>query len=71
MGYGCYVWLLQVRPPAQVSTYAYVNPVVAVLFGVFLASEHISLMQLTGLLVVLLSVLMINLKKYIKKPLLA
>ena len=71
MGYGCYVWLLQVRPPAQVSTYAYVNPVVAVLFGVFLASEHISLMQVTGLLVVLLSVLMINLKKYIKKPLLA
>jgi drug/metabolite transporter (DMT)-like permease len=45
--------------------------VVAVLFGVFLASEHISLMQVTGLLVILLSVLMINLKKYIRKPLLA
>lgn len=71
MGYGCYVWLLQVRPAAQVSTYAYVNPVVAVLFGVFLASEHISLLQLTGLLVILLSVLLINLKKYIKKSFLA
>ncbi len=71
MGYGCYVWLLQVRPAAQVSTYAYVNPVVAVLLGVSLASEHISVLQLTGLVVILLSVLLINLKKYIKKSFLA
>jgi drug/metabolite transporter (DMT)-like permease len=67
LGYSCYVWLMQVRPPAQVSTYAYVNPVVAVLLGVFLASEHISLVQLSGLLVILLSVLLINLKKYFRK----
>jgi drug/metabolite transporter (DMT)-like permease len=44
-----------------------VNPVVAVLLGVFLASEHISLLQLGGLLVILLSVLLINLKKYFRK----
>jgi drug/metabolite transporter (DMT)-like permease len=67
LAYSCYVWLMQVRPPAQVSTYAYVNPVVAVLLGVFLASEHISLLQITGLLVILLSVLLINLKKYFRK----
>jgi drug/metabolite transporter (DMT)-like permease len=67
LAYSCYVWLMQVRPPAQVSTYAYVNPVVAVLLGVFLASEHISLLQITGLLVILVSVLLINLKKYFRK----
>jgi drug/metabolite transporter (DMT)-like permease len=67
LGYSCYVWLMQVRPPAQVSTYAYVNPVVAVLLGVFLASEHITQVQITGLLVILLSVLLINLKKYFKR----
>jgi drug/metabolite transporter (DMT)-like permease len=67
LAYSCYIWLMQVCPPAKVSTYAYVNPVVAVLLGVFLASEHISLLQLTGLLVILLSVLLINLNKYLRR----
>ena len=34
VGYSAYVWLLSVRPATQVSTNAYVNPVVAVLLGV-------------------------------------
>jgi drug/metabolite transporter (DMT)-like permease len=68
LGYSCFVWLMQVRSPAQVSTYAYVNPVVAVLLGVFLASEHIGLLQVAGLFVILLSVLLINLNKYLRKP---
>ena len=58
------MWLLQVRPATQVSTYAYVNPVVAVLLGVSFAHEHISLFQVLGLLTILVSVLMINLVKY-------
>jgi drug/metabolite transporter (DMT)-like permease len=62
--YTAYIWLLQVRPSAQVSTYAYVNPVVAVLLGVFFASEKISFLQITGLVVILTSVLLINLAKY-------
>lgn len=71
LAYSCFVWLMEIRSPAQVSTYAYVNPVVAVLFGVFLASEHIGWMQLAGLLVILLSVLLINLNKYVKRQRLA
>ena len=59
---------MEVRSPAQVSTYAYVNPVVAVLLGVFLASEHVNTLQIAGLIVILLSVLLINLNKYLKKP---
>ncbi|MEO8149116.1 MAG: EamA family transporter [Bacteroidia bacterium] len=62
--YTAYVWLLQVRPSAQVSTYAYVNPVVAVLLGVFFASEKISALQIIGLVIILASVLLINLAKY-------
>ena len=65
--YSAYVWLLQVRPATQVSTYAYVNPVVAVLLGVFLASERITLLQIVGLVVILVSVLLINLAKYRKE----
>lgn len=65
--YSAYVWLLQVRPATQVSTYAYVNPVVAVLLGVFFAGEHMTILQLTGLAVILTSVLLINLAKYKKE----
>jgi drug/metabolite transporter (DMT)-like permease len=64
--YSAYVWLLQVRSAAQVSTYAYVNPVIAVLLGVFFAGEHMSFLQVTGLVVILTSVLLINLAKYRK-----
>jgi len=71
LAYSCYVWLMEVRSPAEVSTYAYVNPVVAVLLGVFLAAEHINSLQIAGLLVILISVLLINLNKYLKKPRLA
>jgi len=63
-GFSAYVWLLQVRSATQVSTHAYVNPVVAVLLGVFFANEHISLLQILGLVTILVSVLMINIVKY-------
>lgn len=64
VGYSAFVWLLQVRPATQVSTHAYVNPVVAVLLGVFFAGERLSFLQLLGLAVILSSVLLINLAKY-------
>ena len=38
-----YIWLLRVAPTALVATYAYVNPLVAVLLGYFLAQEPITL----------------------------
>jgi drug/metabolite transporter (DMT)-like permease len=63
-GYSAFVWLLQVRPATQVSTHAYVNPVVAVLLGVLFAGERLSFVQLLGLMVILASVLLINLAKY-------
>ncbi len=63
-GFSAYVWLLKVRPATQVSTHAYVNPVVAVILGVLFAGEVISLVQVIGLIIILASVLMINLVKY-------
>lgn len=65
--YSAYVWLLQVRSATQVSTYAYVNPVVAVLLGVVFANETMTLIQLGGLAIILTSVLLINLAKYRRK----
>ena len=64
LGYSAFTWLLQVRPATQVSTHAYVNPVVAVLLGVCFGGEKLSLVQIIGLFVILSSVLLINLAKY-------
>ena len=66
-GYSAYVWLLQVRPATQVSTYAYVNPVVAILLGVFFAHEKLVFLQVVGLAVILTSVLLININKQRKE----
>jgi drug/metabolite transporter (DMT)-like permease len=63
-GFSAYVWLLKERSAMQVSTYAYVNPVVAVLLGVFFANEKISSLQIIGLIIILASVFMINMAKY-------
>lgn len=68
-GYSAYVWLLQVRSVSQVSTHVYVNPVVAVMLGVFFANEHLTILQLTGLVIILSSVLLINTATTGKKPL--
>lgn len=68
IGYTAYVWLLKFQPATKVSTYAYVNPVVAVLLGIFFAHESISGLQITGLVIILTSVLLINLNQYRKAP---
>jgi len=65
--FSAYVWLLQVRPATQVSTYAYVNPVIAVILGVLFAHESVTLLQVGGLVIILGSVLLINLSKYRKE----
>lgn len=64
VGYSAFVWLLSVRPATQVSTHAYVNPVVAVLLGAVFNGERLTGLQLAGLVVILSSVLLINLVKY-------
>jgi len=67
IGFSAYVWLLKVQPATKVSTHAYVNPVVAVLLGIFFGKESISQIQIIGLVIILGSVLLINLHKY-RKP---
>ncbi len=63
LAYSAYVWLLKVRPAAEVATHAYVNPLVAVVIGGGLGGERITLIQLLGLAVILTSVMLINNKK--------
>jgi len=42
IAFSAYIWLLRVSTPARVSTYAYVNPVIAVLLGWALAGEALT-----------------------------
>ena len=42
LGYSAYVWLLANAPISKVSTYAYVNPVVAIALGVIVLDESVT-----------------------------
>lgn len=67
IGYIAYIWLLGVRPPALVGTYAYVNPAVAIFLGWLIADEKISVQQIIALVIILGGVLLVNLSKYKKE----
>ena len=62
--YVAYIWLLTVRPAVQVGTYAYANPVIAVMLGWGFAGEQITARQLVSLIAIATGVLLINLPKY-------
>lgn len=61
-----FMWLIKVQPPVVVSTYAYVNPLVATLLGWLFGNEHISSIQLMALGIILSGVLCVNLGKNLK-----
>lgn len=63
VGYMAYVWLLSVRSPAIVGTYAYVNPVVAVFLGWLILNESIVPKQLIALAVILGGVILVSFAK--------
>ena len=60
IGFTAYVWLIHHESPTKVGTYAYVNPVVAVLLGYFLGGEALGARTILGTLFVLVSVLVIT-----------
>jgi drug/metabolite transporter (DMT)-like permease len=63
IAFTAYVWLIHRESPTKVGTYAYVNPVVAVLLGYFLANEALDLRTVLGTLCVLVSVVLITTTK--------
>ena len=60
IAFTAYVWLIHHESPTKVGTYAYVNPVVAVLLGYFLGGEALGLRTILGTLFVLISVVVIT-----------
>jgi drug/metabolite transporter (DMT)-like permease len=60
IGFTAYVWLLHHESPTKVGTYAYVNPIVAVLVGYFLGGEELTARTILGSLCILVSVIVIT-----------
>jgi len=59
IGFTAYIWLLQVTTTAKVSTHSYVNPVIAVILGVWIGNESLSGHAAFGAALVMLAVLLI------------
>lgn len=59
VGYTAYIWLLRHCEPAKVATYAYVNPIVAVLLGAFFAGETITVRMLIAAALIIGSVALV------------
>jgi drug/metabolite transporter (DMT)-like permease len=72
IAFTAYVWLIHHESPTKVGTYAYVNPVIAVLVGYFLGGEALGARTILGSLFVLISVVVITTTKASKPvPILA
>lgn len=61
IGYTTYIWLLSKAPPAKVATYAYVNPLVAIVLGNLAAGEPITRRMLIAAVTILGAVAVITL----------
>ena len=61
-----YAWLLRNAPVSLVATYAYVNPLVAILLGSLFAQETLTVHILLATLVIIGSVVLINVARQIK-----
>ncbi len=63
IGFSAYIYLLHHVRPALATSYAYVNPPIAVLFGVLLGGEHVRALDIVGMAVILLGVAGITLAR--------
>ena len=63
IGFSAYVWLLQATTPARVSTYAYVNPVVAVFLGWWIVGETLTGRTILAGAIIVSSVVLITLSR--------
>jgi drug/metabolite transporter (DMT)-like permease len=68
IGFSTYMWLLKVASPAAVGTYAYVNPLVAVLLGVALGGERLPKLAWVAMAVIVGGVALVSLVDARRRP---
>jgi len=67
IGYTAYIWLLQHVPTSKVSTYAYVNPVVAMFLGWLVLHERIDRYIIMGSAIIIASVILVTSAKVLAR----
>jgi len=60
LGFSCYIWLIAHVPVAKVATYAYVNPMVAVLIGALVLHERLESTEYIGMVAIVISVALVT-----------
>ncbi len=60
LGFSCYIWLIHHVPVAKVATYAYVNPLVAVVLGAAVLHEHLQTTEYVGMVAILCAVALVT-----------
>lgn len=68
VGFSAFIWLLRVADPTVVSTYAYVNPIVAVILGWALAGEHMTVQDGLAAVIIVAAVIIITKANRRKAP---
>ncbi len=63
LAFSCYVWLLRVTTAARVSTYAYVNPLIAIMLGAIFLNEPVTTRVILAGIAIIIAVVMINFSK--------
>jgi drug/metabolite transporter (DMT)-like permease len=71
IGYTAYIWLLKHVPTSKVSTYAYVNPVIAVFLGWLILHERVDRFIVMGSAIVVLAVILVTSAKVKQKNVVA
>ncbi|HKR97427.1 MAG TPA: EamA family transporter [Candidatus Angelobacter sp.] len=67
IGYTCYIYLLDHVPTPKVATYAYVNPIVALILGWLVLRERVDIFMIAGTAIIIASVALVNTSK-LKQP---
>jgi drug/metabolite transporter (DMT)-like permease len=60
LAYSAYVFAISKLPPTQVSVYAYINPIVAIVLGWLMLDEKMSINVITGTLITVAGVYLVN-----------
>jgi len=68
VGFTAYIWLLHHCDPAKVATYAYVNPIVAMLLGAAFAGEALTLRTLIAAALIVGSVALVITVQQLRAP---
>src|SRR5690606_7625042 len=65
LAYSAFYYMIKVIPPAKAGTYAYINPVVAMILGVLVLKEKLTLQSIVAAVIILAGVMLVHISRTI------